>query len=150
MYDLLSNILIGLVTGLVSGLISGGLVSKYFNKKQDKEKWRRDFSEDKQNLSRFIDVIKNEIEVLIIKRNKEEEIDTTEVRRIITKDYPRTYSFSDTLDGESEIKMSVFSSLMREVETISNQVTLSELMDYKKRLSQSQMAILSLTTVIRK
>ena len=150
MNELLLNVTIGLITGLVSGVVSGGLVSKYFNKKQDKEKWRRDFSEDQQNLSRFIEVIKYEIEIFITKRNKEEEIDTTEIKRIITKDYPRTYSFSDTLDDESENKMSVLSSLMREIETISNQVAISELMNYKRKLFQSQMAILSLTTGIKK
>lgn len=56
----MSNFFIGIITGLISGWI----VASYYRSKEKEEQWLKELFFDKQNLSRFAELLSLELDIL--------------------------------------------------------------------------------------
>ncbi|WP_059170231.1 hypothetical protein [Bacillus sp. FJAT-27445] len=75
MNPLIENILIGLGTGLISGYVSSTIVTANFTKREKEHQWRRELSNDKQQMVRYLDLIQFELNLISSKLNNGEQVD---------------------------------------------------------------------------
>lgn len=85
-----NEIALNLLLGIVSGSVSGYLISLYFKNKDEQTKWKSDLDEDKQTMSRFIDMVCLDFEQLMDSSNRE----NNDLLKLL-KSPPRFKSFKD-------------------------------------------------------
>lgn len=85
-----NDLVLNLLLGIVSGCVSGYLISLYFKNKDEQTKWKSDLDEDKQTMSRFIDMVCLDFEQLMDSDDRE----TKELLKLL-KSPPRFNSFKD-------------------------------------------------------
>jgi hypothetical protein len=143
--DIIINLGIGLVSGIIAGLITGIIITVYYRCKDSKEAWNKQLHDDKQDMSRFIAEVRNEIELLI----SETSMDKSHFKRLLTK-APRFTSFTniDKIKFEHRELTQVAYNLFSELETylLEKDPTEDELTKYKNRLLFAQLDILKINT----
>ena len=101
--DIILSIVIGIVTGLISGYVSGSLVTSKFNKKDKELIWKKELSEEKQDLVRYLDKVQFELSIVREQVSNNQTVDYTYLNRLLV-DAPRMPSYKEDKLSEASSK----------------------------------------------
>lgn len=141
MCDILSNLFIGIVSGGISGVV----VTWFFSRKEKKDQWEFDFNNDKQSMSRYLELLRFEVSLIREKLVSGEKFELDHIK-IRLKDVPRRPSFKSKVLTEESLNLigSVNKSINNLTKYIdSNTLKAGELRYLEGQLLRAQLEILS-------
>ncbi|MFJ7746693.1 hypothetical protein [Peribacillus sp. NPDC097295] len=144
--DIILSIVIGIGTGLISGYVSGSLVTSKFNKKDKELNWKKELSEEIQQMVRYLDLV--ELELSFIKKQllNGQTVDYTYLDRMLV-DEPRMPSFKeDRLTEVSTKNISSARKLIKEIKNAneSNEIDEQFIKKLDSRLIRAKIDVLSI------
>jgi hypothetical protein len=142
--DLWLNLGLGVLSGVISGVITGIGVTVYYRKKDNRQKWLKQFEDDKQAMSRFFNEVVAEIDFIL----SQEEYDFSYIIRTLPKAPPFTSYHHVDIDDAHKSATSRAYSLIDEMQVFFSQskIDKKELFIQRSKLRIAQLNVLGMGT----